>query len=84
MVIDAAGDHVKDGQMIHAFPLCCAFNIRDARTQINKMVLTSSEKESCYGLKALAALEEKFYSQWRPEKLRQDREHLQNTPAIHW
>jgi hypothetical protein len=67
MVIDETHDHIKDAELIHAFPLCCACNIRDARMQIRAVHCLADDGTSCNGLNVLIVLEKNFCAQWRPD-----------------
>ena len=69
MVIDSAQDHLKNTNSIHtlhALPLCCACNLRDARTQIDDLHSSAGNEAYSIDRKSLIALEKAFCMQWRP------------------
>lgn len=68
MVIDAAHHHIQDAKIVHAFPLCCACNIRDARMQIGEAHCSAEYGTSYDSLNVLISLERNFCAQWRPNK----------------
>lgn len=68
MVIDAAHDHIQDTELIHAFPLCCTCNIRDARMLISAVHCSADDGTPFNGLNVLIGLEKNFRAQWRTDE----------------